>query len=158
MKVTDLQIVVDGNVVAGFLVYGLAPRQRFPAEACLQLPPGLGQGESYLLIGEEWEVLILGASINTWPSPKDWAVVIDRCLGGMLSLGATVAWIGCEGLPFVDPPDLFDEEFMVGGVLAWASVDGGRGGELRLNSPLEPVGPDELARLRRASAGLAESS
>ncbi|MFB6609344.1 hypothetical protein ACFCVO_03430 [Agromyces sp. NPDC056379] len=151
-----MRIFDDGNEVPGFLVYGLAPRRRFPTEARLQLPRGLDQAESYLLTGEEWEVLIRGASINTWPSPEDWAVVIDRCLGGMLSLGATVAWIGCEGLPFVDPPNLFDEEFMVGGVLAWASVDGSRSGELPLAGALGPVSRDELGRLRQASAGLAE--
>lgn len=154
----DLRIVVDGDEVSGFLVYGLGPRHRFAEDARLDLAPGLGEGELSLLIGERWEVLIRGVSIDIWPSPDAWTTAIERCLRGMLNLGAVVAWIGAEGLPFVDPPDLFDEGQMAGGVLAWASADGGRGGDVPLDRTLKPVDNDEFVRLRDASAGLAESS
>lgn len=154
----DLRIVVDGDEVPGFLVYGLGPRHRFPEDARLDLAPGLGEGEFYLQTGQQWEVLIRGVSIDLWPSPDAWTTAIERCLRQMLNLGAVVAWIGAEGLPFADTPDLFDEGQMAGGVLAWASADGGRGGEVSLDRPLMSVRSEEFARLRDASAGLAESS
>ena len=51
-----------------------------------------------------------------------------RLLQAVLDLGCVVAWLGSEGTPLADPPDLFDPVHMTGGALAGLTSDPGMPG------------------------------
>jgi hypothetical protein len=73
----------------------------------------------------------------------------------LIDVGCRVAWVGAEGIPFCDPPGLFDPDCMTGGVLAWLTSDGWFGCPLDPDQPLEPAPDRQLLRLRRWAGRLA---
>jgi hypothetical protein len=152
-----LRVFVDGEEVPGFIVYGLAPLGHLATHVELRFPPGLQQVGHYRLTGQRWEVQLCEVHVSTWPVSAAWAEALRASLGQMRTQGAVLAWIGAEGLPYADPPDLFSAEFMHGGVLVWTGPGGATGGSLELDGPLQPVGDEELARIRSIGRGLADA-
>ena len=116
-------VFVDGDERPGVIAYGI-----WPAGAGADLPSdvllGGGVPRAFRLWGPGW--VILGFDI-AYPTPEDLREalpLIEECLELCLRRGAHVAWLGSEGLPFADPPHLFDPEWMEGGVLLAKTVHG----------------------------------
>jgi hypothetical protein len=119
-------VFIDGTEVLGFIVYGLwsgvlEPAMRIDYEALCLTGATI---HPFRLIGDGWT--ILGCDIG-FHSPDAYSGALSRTealFDCILSLGAHVAWMGYEGLPFADPPRLFTDEWMEGGVLAGKTRDG----------------------------------
>lgn len=152
-----LTIFVDGDEVPGIIVYGLftAGSERpvdFPADVWISAPePG-----SFRLSGDRWEVLTWEIPIDVWPTGEHWRTAVQATLQAMIDRGGRVAWIGAEGVPFCDPPELFSPDCMSGGVLAWMSDSGDFSCELDPDRPVVRVADDVLLRLRVHARGLAD--
>lgn len=121
-----LTIFVGGGEEPGLIAYGLtAPDEwrdaDFPADARLAKP----QPEAFDLRGDNWRVHGWEVPIAVWPTGLDFQTAVDRTLDALIRSGCRVAWVGAEGVPFCDPPGLFDPGCMSGGVLAWMTDDGG---------------------------------
>lgn len=153
----QLRIFFQGDEVPGFIVYGLAPRDTFVDGVQLRLAPAVEQVRQNLLHGEWWAIQLCEVAISEWPSQQRWPKLLEQSLREMVDKGAKLAWIGAEGLPFADPPWLFSAEAMSGGVLAWMASDGSAHVDADLDSPISPVGDDELDALRHIGAGLADA-
>lgn len=133
----------------GLIFYGLFLEEpdvgsiSFPTDAW---PESL-EPDDLLVHGDGWRVSGWELPILSWPSGDVFRGAIRRTLSTLIIAGATVAWVGAEGIPFVDPPDIFDPGFMAGGVLAWLTDDD------HFACPLDPDGPltratdDELSYL-----------
>lgn len=155
----SLTIFVDGDEVPGLIAYGLrgsGPETAcvFPSDAWIAQPAA---SESRLH-GEAWEVLVWEIPIVIWPTAADLREALRRTTGAMIEGGCRVAWIGAEGVPFCDPPLLFDPECMAGGVLAWMTDVGDYNCDLDPDSPLAPASNEVLGRLRGHAEGLADVS
>lgn len=155
----SLTIFVDGDEVPGLIVYGLRPHGRervcaFPADAWIAQPEAM-QGR---LFGESWEVLAWEIPILIWPTASDLSEAVRCTTGAMIEGGCRVAWVGAEGVPFCDPPQLFDPDCMAGGVLAWMTDVGDFDCDLDPDSPLAPASEDVLRRLQAHAKGLADVS
>lgn len=151
-----LTIFVEGDEVPGLIAYGLAPPEvwrdvKFPADAWSSTPSG-----TVHLYGETWDVHGWEFPIAIWPTGCDFQVSVYRTLERLVHGGSRVAWIGAEGLPFCDPPGLFDPDSMSGGVLAWMTDDGRFACPLDPNLELVSVSDDELLLLRSHAFGLAD--
>jgi hypothetical protein len=154
----SLTIFVDGDEVPGLIVYGLALRDTwrsvgFPAEVWLAVP----EVEEFRLHGDSWQVVMWEVPIIVWPSAREFAAAVRHTLGAMIDGGCRVAWIGAEGVPFCDPPQLFDHDCMSGGVLAWMTDDGGFECPIDPDRPLVPVSDHRLHALRVHAQGLADA-
>lgn len=152
-----LTIFVDGEEVPGLIVYGLAaPGQwrsvTFPSDSW----PATRRIEESMLHGEAWQVAMWEVPIIIWPSAEELAGAARVSLKAMIDGGCRVAWIGAEGVPFCDPPQLFDPDCMSGGVLAWMTDVGDFECPLDPDRPLEPVGDDRLQSIRSHAQGLAD--
>lgn len=114
----SLSIFWDGEEVDGITVYGFF--QDTNADQPI-LPNNIWnercEVKTSKLFGENWSVWVWDIRIDKWPAKAEWIKTIEKTLKGMLNQGAIVSWAGLEGF-FVDPPDLFDPEFMSGGI--WA--------------------------------------
>jgi hypothetical protein len=114
----SLGIFWDGEEVDGITVYGFFKDINVDQPT---MPKDIWgdncEVKSSKLFGEDWTVWVWDIRIVRWPTQAEWIKTIERTLKGMLRQGAIVSWAGLEGF-FVDPPDLFDPEFMSGGV--WA--------------------------------------
>ena len=145
-----------GEEHAGLIIYGLAS----PGTIDRDPPRGLwveGQPvEVFTLVGQRWEVVLWELALDHWPTGTLWRDRLTKTLRTMISHGATVAWVGAEGVPFADPPDLFDPEHMTGGVLDWLTIDGTSGGSLDPDKPLTTASHAQLSSLRRFAHGLAD--
>jgi hypothetical protein len=155
----SLTIFVGGEEVPGIIVYGLfavgSERPvKFPVDAWVSAP----ETESFRLFGEGWEVLTWEIPIDLWPAGEQWRAALQATLQAMISRGCRVAWIGAEGVPFCDPPELFNPECMSGGVLAWMTDSGDSGGDLDPDHPIARVADDILLRLRIHARGLADAT
>ena len=154
-----LKIIVDGDEVPGLIAYGLrGPDSQaaasFPADAWIAQP----EPTDFTFRGEAWEVLIWEVPIVIWPAPSEMQSVLRATLGGLIESGCRVAWIGAEGLPFCDPPQLFDPQCMSGGVLAWMTDKGAGDFRIDPDAPITPVGEDVLLALRAYATGLADAT
>jgi hypothetical protein len=153
-----MTIFVEGDEVPGIIVYGLlgagtARSVDFPSSVWVGAPdPG-----QFRLFGSRWQVLTWEVPVDVWPVGDRWTAAIRATLKAMLDRGARVAWIGAEGLPFCDPPELFDPGCMSGGVLAWMTDVGDFSCPLDPDVPLDPVGDDVLRQLRGHAQGLADA-
>jgi hypothetical protein len=153
----SLIIVVDGDEVPGLTIYGLATRGslppiEFPADAWLGAPE-VGQ---YTLHGETWEVPTWDVPIIIWPTADGLAAALRVTLKAMIVGGCRVAWVGAEGLPFCDPPQLFDPACMSGGVLAWMTDAGDFDCPLDPDRPVTRASDEVLLALRSHARGLAD--
>jgi hypothetical protein len=155
----SLIVVIDGDEVPGITIYGLAPRGSrspvaFPSEAWIAAP----QVQEYTLHGETWEVPTWDVPIIIWPGAAELAAAVHVTLRAMIQAGCRVAWVGAEGVPFCDPPMLFDPTCMARGVLAWMTDDGQFDCPLDPDRPMAPVSDEHLQKLRSHSGGLAEAN
>jgi hypothetical protein len=153
---TNLTIFMEGQESPGVIVYGLGAPGSIKVEPsayewAARRTTSVGQ-----LSGHNWQVVLWEVRLVPWPNGSAWDEVLERTLDSMLDAGATIAWVGAEGIPFADPPDLFTPEHMHGGVLVWRSTDGG-GGQLDPDRPLSPVPDEELNQLRAEARGLADA-
>jgi hypothetical protein len=151
-----LTIFSDGEELPGIIVYGLAA----PATLSATLPPDHWDGgqhiSTFTLVGEQWEVVLWEIPLSRWPSGPQWQHALSRILETMINQGARVVWVGAEGIPFADPPDLFDPRYMAGAVLTWLTEDGQRGRPFDPDQPLSPATAAELTFLRQFARGLAD--
>ena len=154
-----LVVVVDGEEVPGLIVYGLCERG-----ACrpIEFPHGAWPADPeagvYALHGDVWEVMLWEIPMIIWPADEAFRAAVQATLRALTNAGCRVAWIGAEGLPFCDPPDLLDPACMSGGVLAWMTDDGAFDCPLDPDRPLTPVDDGYLLSLRSHAEGLADAS
>lgn len=154
-----LTIFVGGDEEPGFIAYGLTAPDgwrdvAFPADAWLAQP----EPETFDLRGDNWRVHGWEVPVIIWPTGLDFLTAVNHTLDALIRGGCRVAWVGAEGVPFCDPPGLFDPECMSGGVLAWMTDDGRFDCPLDPDRVLIPVSDDKLLELRLHSLGLADSS
>jgi hypothetical protein len=152
-----LQVVWKGEFAPGVIAYGLRESETnlqpvFPFHLW---PSEIDVGD-WLLHGERWEILMWEIQVDRWPDPRAWKGVVKETLGRLIEAKAVVAWLGSEGGPFADPPDLFMPEHMTGGVLAALTDSGDFLCPLDLDAPLRRLPDSEMLTLRLASRGLAE--
>ena len=85
------------------------------------------------LRGEAWEVTAWEIALRALPDRSEWREAIRSTLQAHLDGGSRLAWIGAEGVPFCDPPQLFDPTCMTRGVLAWMTRFGSNVPCIRIN-------------------------
>jgi len=154
-----LTIFIDGDEVPGLIVYGLLPpgtrhAAMFPSSAWIAQP----EAATFTLHGSGWEVFGWEVPIVIWPTDVEFQEAGCATMSAMIRGGSRVAWIGAEGVPFCDPPELFSPDCMSGGVLGWMTDAGDFGCELDPDAPLSPVADDVLLRLRGHAKGLADAT
>lgn len=154
-----MTIFVAGDEVPGLIVYGLfAPgserKVEFPSRAWISSPVP----NEFRLFGDGWEVLTWEVPIDIWPTGERWRAAMGSTLEAMIERGGRVAWIGAEGVPFCDPPELFSPDCMSGGVLAWMTDAGDSDLPLDPDRPLTPITDDALRELRLRARGLADAT
>ena len=152
-----LRVFANGEEVPGVIVYGLrnhegASHPNLPVD----LWPDQGSPSLFVLQGHAWEVLVWEIPIVKWPARTELDDALNATLEILVKSGCRVAWVGAEGLPFSDPPRLFDPAWMSGGVLAWMTDDGVRGCGLDPDAPVSPVDDDVMKTLRAYASGLAD--
>ena len=152
-----LTVFIGGDEVPGLIAYGLTAPETwedvgFPGDAWAAQP----RPEAVDLHGENWRVRGWEVPIEVWPTGLDFQTAVNRTLDALVRSGCRVAWIGAEGIPFCDPPGLFDPECMSGGVLAWMTDDGRFECPLDPDGEIAPVSDEELLRLRAYTRGLAD--
>ncbi|MEU4295010.1 hypothetical protein AB0E63_42880 [Kribbella sp. NPDC026596] len=151
-----LTIFVDGEEVPGLIAYGLREpglaMPAFPSDAWIAQP----EPQEFTLHGDRWEVVGWEIPVVIWPEASRLEGAVRATLDTLTQAGCRVAWIGAEGVPFCDPPDLFNPNCMSGSVLAWAT-DAGQG-EFRIDpdAPVQPASDDRLESLRHHGSGLAD--
>ena len=153
----SLLVIVDGEEVPGITMYGLARRgERRPVEFPSDAWIGRPDGDEFILHGNTWEITTWDLPILVWPTVDDLAAAIRVSLAAFIEAGCSVAWVGAEGLPFCDPPQLFDPACMSRGVLAWMSAQGEFECPVDPNGPISPISDERLLMLRRYAQGLAD--
>lgn len=155
----NLTIFVDGDEVPGIIVYGVFALGSgrpvdFPAASWISHPEPC----SFRLVGNEWEILTWEIPIDAWPTGERWKRAVRVTLQAMVDRGARVAWLGAEGLPFCDPPELFSPECMSGGVLGWLTDAGEYDCDLDPDRPIAYAADDTLLELRHYARGLADAT
>jgi hypothetical protein len=152
-----LTVFIDGEELPGVIVYGL----RRPGLAPIDFPVHgwvLSHGpHAFRLHGEMWEVLGWDLALGAWPNSQDWPGVVHRTLTALVAAGCAVAWLGAEGCPFSDPPDLFSPTWMDGGVLAALTSEGDFLCPMDPDEPLRHLRSEELEFLRARAHGLADA-
>lgn len=152
-----LTIFVAGDEKPGLIAYGLTSPESwqevgFPAHAWFASP----EPESFVLHDDNWLVYGWEIPIVRWPSGSAFDTAVWHTLEALIRSGCRVAWIGAEGVPFCDPPGLFDPECMSGGVLAWMTDDGRFECPLDPDRALTPISDDDLLGLRAHARVLAD--
>lgn len=155
-----LTIFLGGSEeVPGLSFYGLATDA--VAVGAAQFPqsrwPMCPAPEPTLLQGEDWRVLGWDLHVAAWPTGERFRDAIRATLQELASVGCRVAWVGAEGIPFCDPPGLFDPDCMTGGVLAWLSREGAFECPLDPDQPLAAVSDEEMLQLRDLAGWLART-
>lgn len=152
-----LRIIVDGDEIPGVIAYGVRPARRHPFP---EFPRGVWIADPevapFTLHGENWEVLMWEIPVVIWPTASEMDASVRATLSSLIETGCRVAWIGAEGLPFCDPPQLFDTGCMSGSVLAWMTDAGTSNCWLDPEAPIAPATDDVLLSLRRHARGLAD--
>jgi hypothetical protein len=143
-----LGIFYEGEEVDGFTMYGYWPREQIvPSKLELEYLGDL-QFKFSRLAGSSWTVGVWDVPIQIWPTADVWPHFVQGALHQILRSGALVSWCAVEG-SFVDPPNLFDPQFMSAGVWAACTADGLQLGPPALDAPLEFLSDDQLLRLHR---------
>jgi hypothetical protein len=154
-----LVVIIDGEEVPGITIYGLA---RPGAWRPVVFPAGVWIGDAsadeFVLHGDAWEIPTWDLPILVWPTVDGMAAALRVSLGAVIESGCSVAWVGAEGLPFCDPPQLFDPGCMSRGVLAWMTAQGQFECALDPNGPISPITDQQLSMLRQYARGLADVS
>lgn len=155
----SLVVVVDGDEVPGITIYGLAGlggsrRAVFPADAWIGAP----LVDEFILRGDSWEIVTWDVPILVWPRVDEMRTAVRVSLAALVDAGCSVSWIGAEGLPFCDPPQLFDPDCMSGGVLAWMTAQRGFDCALNPDDPITPISDQHLSMLRQYARGLADAT
>lgn len=153
-----LVVVVDGDEVPGLIFYGLAlPGRRrptaFPSQVWISAPEAV----EFMLYGETWEVATWEMPVVIWPAGDEFVAAVRSTLLALIKAGCRVAWVGAEGVPFCDPPRLFDPGCMARGVLAWMTDEGAFDCPLDPDLPIAPADDESLRMLRNHSRGLADA-
>ncbi|MGW6199687.1 hypothetical protein ACWF0M_26285 [Kribbella sp. NPDC055110] len=153
----SLVVVVDGDEVPGLTIYGLARRGGwgpvvFPAHVWFGEP----EVDEFVLRGDAWEIPTWDLPILVWPTADGMEAALRVSLAAVIESGCAVAWVGAEGLPFCDPPQLFDPGCMSTGVLAWMTAQGQLECALDPNEPISPISDQQLSMLRQYARGLAD--
>jgi hypothetical protein len=99
---------------------------RWPEAGCLSADTWIGGPtvDEFVLHGNAWEILACDVPILVWPTVDGMAAAVRVSLAALIEAGCAVAWVGAEGLPFCDPPQLFDPGCMSTGVLALMTAQG----------------------------------
>lgn len=155
----QLTVFVAGVAdVPGLTLYGLSA---IDGEELIQLPDGMwphaGDATPLRLHGDGWQVRGWDLPILAWPSGQAFQEAIRATLGALIKSGGCVAWVGAEGVPFFDPPELLAPECMSGGVLAWLTDEGWFGCPLDPDQPWSSATDHEMALLCRHAGFLAAS-
>lgn len=150
-----LSVFDQGEEVDGFILYALVdPKVQPPASP--DFPVDLDwTARGFKLHGNGWAVYGWDVVVHAWPSPDRFDEAASSLLSSLVDQGSSVAWIGTEGAPFADPPNLFSPSWMSGGVLRATTSDGQAFGRLRLDEPPSPVADADLDALRTHASGLA---
>jgi len=102
----QLTVFVEGEELSGFIIYGLGS----PGAIDRDVPPAIWEDlqlvGSHTLVGQHWEVVLWEVPLSQWPTGPEWQRTLSECLRAMIARGAKVAWVGAEGIPYADPPDL----------------------------------------------------
>ncbi|MFE6506297.1 hypothetical protein ACFVDI_01795 [Nocardioides sp. NPDC057767] len=132
---------VDGEERTGYILYGLWPEASAPSEQLDEQVLGVGAevARPFRLFGEGWNILGIDCAFADDLQYRQALDRIEGQLDAIIAAGARVAWMGSEGLPFADPPDLFTQEWMEDGVLV------GKTRESDLMSGIAPEGFMPLA-------------
>ncbi|AKU17592.1 hypothetical protein VV02_19970 [Luteipulveratus mongoliensis] len=154
-----LKVVLAGDEVPGLIAYGLRGSGD-PADATFPTDSWIAQPEptELTLHGDAWEVQMWEIPVVIWPARADMELAVRATLRTLIGVGCRVAWIGAEGLPFCDPPELFEPQCMSGSVLAWMTDSGASDCQLDPDAPVMPVGDDVLRVLRAHGSGLADAT
>jgi hypothetical protein len=142
----------------GLIFYGLLSaehggRPQFPTKAWSEA----AEPEELHLHGEGWRIIGWELPVHVWPRGSAFESAVRATLAELVSTGARVAWVGAEGIPFVEPPALFDPGLMAGGVLAWMTDDGKFACPLDPDEPIPRISDETLQGLRRHAGQLASS-
>lgn len=151
-----LTVDYDGNEVPGFIIYALTGAQS-PSFALADLSPFAWHVDMFDLHGNGWRIQAWGVAVSAWPADGEWLSIMVPVLEDLVAQGASVAWCGYEGAPFVDPPHLFDPEFMSGSVLMGLTSTGFFTDAFRPNSPLTTVDDSVMRVVRQESHGLSDA-
>lgn len=118
-------VFVDGVEKLGFILYGLWPVASRVGEPDFEdLASDAVAIRGFHLVGESWDIVGVECGFEDDSLYRGAVSNIEPWFDVLLACGAHVAWLGSEGLPFADPPDLFTTEWMEGGVLAAKTSDG----------------------------------
>jgi hypothetical protein len=155
----SLVVVIGGDEVPGITIYGLAGpggsrRAVIPADAWIGEPIV----DEFTLRGDSWEIVTWDVPILVWPTVDEMRTAVRVSLAAMVDAGCSISWIGAEGLPFCDPPRLFDPDCMSGGVLAWMTGQRQFDCSLNPNEPITPISDQHLLMLRQYARGLADAT
>lgn len=151
-----LTVVSGGEEFPGVIAYGLFRPGDRRSDGIPQLRwQDLHATDEFVLRGEAWEVVGWEFAFDAWPESAEWTSAIRATLAAHLDAGCRVAWIGAEGIPFCDPPRLFEPTCMSGGVLAWMTAEEFEC-PLDPDQPLVPVSDETLELLREHAKGLAD--
>ncbi|RZT07407.1 hypothetical protein EV649_8114 [Kribbella sp. VKM Ac-2569] len=152
-----LVVIVDGDEVPGISIYGLGRRGAWgPVVFPVHVWFGEPAVDEFVLHGDAWEIPTWDLPILVWPTVDGMAAALRVSLAAIIESGCSVAWVGAEGLPFCDPPQLFDPGCMSRGVLAWMTADGQFGCGLDPDGPISPISDQQLTMLREYARGLAD--
>lgn len=154
----SLTVVIAGDEVPGVIVFALfEPGLVNEGPLIPSRTLAVDRARPFMLHGPRWRVLTWDVPIATWQTLAEVTSDIRSTLADLVDRGAQVAWVGAEGLPFVDPPDLFEPAYMTGSVLAWLTSSGDFGCMIDPDRPFPSADDDVLRRLRRHSAGLSDA-
>lgn len=153
-----LTVYWGGEEVPGFTIYALGPPSLADAPELAESLEDLPAAENtFLLGGEGWLVRTWDIRMEWWPATEVFNAAIERVFSELIRCGFRVVWVGVEG-HFVDPPDLFDVEFVPDGILAASSATTGFVTTLDLGEPVVSLPATVIADLRKAGEGLANAS
>lgn len=153
----QLTVFIDGTERAGLIVYALRSAGSHPdIEFATDVWPE-SELRSFRLHGDAWEILRWDVALDRWPRGRLWPEILRLTLQRLVEGGAVVAWVGAEGLPFADPPDLFSAELMTGSVLAALTSAGEFMCPMDPDLPIKALSDEELTRLRDHARPLADA-
>jgi hypothetical protein len=143
----SLGIFSDGEEVDGFTMYAYWPREQI-VPTKLELKDSADWETKFSRLGgNSWTVGVWDIRIRKWPSSDHWRPFILSALHQVLKSGSLASWCAVEGA-FADPPNLFDPQFMSGGVWAASTSDGLQFGPPALDAPFETLTDEQLRTLQ----------